>query len=282
MSRLRSMQISLTRSWVLLALLGASPSLISAESRTTGLNNRDESFRATDEIHPLEILAVADKESTAKRLEDYDLPQPLIENMIDNLLDELSANAEQIKQNPSVAYELSNELVVPYLDFPRITRIIIGKYWRDANDEQRERLIDEISALLIRSYVTAMTAYADDTLLDEQVVYLPSRYKKGDKKASVRAEIHLDSGETIDVRYALYRTNERWKIYDISFENVSLALTYRVSFGDIIKNNGLNDLISQLENRNKKGEIDLPGVVTSKMDEFPTDGSTKGAESSAR
>jgi phospholipid transport system substrate-binding protein len=187
--------------------------------------------------------------------------------MIDNLLDELSANAEEIKQDPSVAYELSNELVVPYLDFPRITRIIIGKYWRDANDEQRQRLIDEISALLIRSYVTAMTAYADDTLLDDQVVYLPSRYKAGDKKASVRAEISLDSGETIDVRYSLFYRDGQWKIYDISFENISLALTYRTSFGNIIKNNGLKDLISQLENRNKKGEIDLPGVVTKKLEE---------------
>jgi phospholipid transport system substrate-binding protein len=193
------------------------------------------------------------------------LPQPLIEEMVDELLDKLSANAERIDQDASVAYELSNELVVPYLDFPRMSRIIIGKYWRDANNEQRQRLIDEISALLIRSYVTAMSAYSDDTLTDEQIVYMPSRFKAGDRKATVRAKVTLDSGQSIDVRYALLLTDGQWKIYDISFEGVSLALTYRGSFGSIIKQNGLDALIVQLENRNKTGEIDLPGAVTRKM-----------------
>jgi phospholipid transport system substrate-binding protein len=164
-----------------------------------------------------------------------------------------------------VAYELSNALVVPYLDFPRMSRIIVGKHWRDASGEQRQRLVDEISALLIRSYVTAMSAYADDTLTDEQIVYMPSRFKPGDRKATVRAKVTLDSGQSIDVRYALLLADGQWKIYDISFEGISLALTYRSSFGAMIRDNGLDALIVQLENRNKQGEIDLPGAVTKKM-----------------
>ena len=221
------------------------------------------------------MCAFATAGSAVTQADGHDLPQPQIEGMINELLDRLSASAEQIEQDRSVAYELSNELVVPYLDFPRITRLIIGKYWRDANDEQRQRLIDEISTLLTRSYVTAMIAYADDTLTDEQVVYMPSRYKAGDRKSAVRAKISLDSGQTIDVRYALYRTHDRWKIYDISFENISLVLTYRASFGATIRSNGLDALITRLEDRNTKGEINLPGVVTKKMEESAADAGKK-------
>ena len=219
------------------------------------------------------MFAFSTAGSAIPQADDQDLPQPLIEGMLDKLLDSLSANAEQISQDQSIAYDLSNELVVPYLDFPRITRIIIGKYWRDADDEQRQRLIDEISTLLIRSYVTAMIAYADDTLTDEQVVYQPSRYQAGDRKTSVRSKISLDSGQTINVRYALYRTGGQWKIYDISFENISLVLTYRSAFGATIKKSGLDALIAQLGDRNKKGEVNLPGVVTQKMNESVPEGS---------
>ncbi len=213
------------------------------------------------------MLAFATAGSAVTQPDDHDLPQPLIKGMIDELLDRLSANAEQIDKDQSVAYEISNQLVVPYLDFPRITRIIMGKYWRDSNTEQRQRLIDEISMLLIRSYVTAMSAYADDTLLDEQIVYLPSRYQDGDRKAAVRSRISLDSGQTIDVKYSLYRIGGQWKIYDISFENISLVLTYRSSFSAIIKSHGVDGLITKLETRNRKGEINLPDSVTKKMDE---------------
>ena len=221
------------------------------------------------------MLAFATAGSAVTQPGDHDLPQPIIKGMIDELLERLSANAEQIDQDQSVAYEISNELVVPYLDFPRITRIIMGKYWRDANAEQRQRLIDEISMLLIRSYVTAMSAYADDTLLDEQIVYLPSRYQAGDRKAAVRSRISLDSGQTIDVKYSLYRKDGQWKIYDISFENISLVLTYRSSFSAIIKSNGVDGLIAKLENRNRKGEINLPDSVTKKMDESATEDGKK-------
>jgi phospholipid transport system substrate-binding protein len=235
----------------------------------------DKGYRKVDESCLVAFLAFANAGSAVTQPDDHDLPQPQIEEMVNELLDRLSASAEQINHDRSVAYELSNELVVPYLDFPRITRLIIGKYWRDASDEQRQRLIDEISALLIRSYVTAMIAYADDTLLDEQVVYMPSRYQAGDRKTAVRAKISLDSGQTIDVRYALYRTDDQWKIYDISFENISLVLTYRASFGASINNKGLDALISRLENSNGKGDINLPGVVTKKMDESVAQDSKK-------
>ena len=154
MPRLRNSNSIFIQSWILVTLLGTAPCL--AFSKSDG-SEHDYGSPGTTDNRLTEILAVAKTEPATTRPDDTGLPQPLIETMIDNLLDELSANAEQIKKDPSVAYELSNELVVPYLDFPRITRIIIGKYWRDASDEQRRRLIDEISALLIRSYVIAVT-----------------------------------------------------------------------------------------------------------------------------
>jgi phospholipid transport system substrate-binding protein len=270
-----------------LALLGAVPGLVCAQGGSLEVpeNARaksdgngwecDKGYRKVDETCLVEMLAAANARAAVTQADDQDLPQPVVERMIDELLDSLSASAKQIEQDRSVAYELSNELVVPHLDFPRITRIIIGKYWRDASDEQRQRLIDEISTLLIRSYVTAMIAYADDTLLDEQVVYLPSRYRAGDKKTAVRSKISLDSGQTIDVRYALYRTHDRWKIYDISIENISMVLTYRSSFGASIKENGLDSLITRLEHLNRKGEVNLPGVVTKKMEESAAKDSKK-------
>jgi phospholipid transport system substrate-binding protein len=285
MFRMRQTRVVLIHSRILLLLLGAVPGLVFAQGGSIEVpeNTRaksdgnggacDKGYRAIDETCLAAMLALAPAETAVAQPDEQDLPQPLIEEMVNELLDRLSANAVQINQDVSVTYALSNELVVPYLDFPSITRIIIGKYWRDANDEQRHRLIHEISTLLIRSYVTAMSAYADDTLIDEQIVYLPSRYQAGDRKTAVRSKISLDSGDTIDVRYALFRTDGQWKIYDISIESISLALTYRASFGAIIKNNGLDALIALLENRNKKGEINLPGAVTKKMDESAAKGS---------
>ena len=88
-------------------------------------------------------------------------PQRLVAETIDELIDRLKENSEAIHSDSSIAYRISDELVAPHIDFPRVTRLVIGKYWQGASDQQRQQLIGEIQSLLIRSYVTAMTSYAD-------------------------------------------------------------------------------------------------------------------------
>jgi len=189
-------------------------------------------------------------------------PQPIIAETIDKLIHRLEEHRDQIKQDESIAYRISDELIAPHIDFPRIARLVIGKYWRDATDAQRQRLIEESRTLLIRSYVTAMASYADDIIANKDGVYYhPSRYKAGDRKASVRATIRIEGGQTIDVQYQVYLKDGEWKIYDIRIEGISLAVTYRTSFGETIKRDGLKNFIEQLAERNRKGEVELPATV---------------------
>lgn len=192
-------------------------------------------------------------------------PQQLVAETIDQLIDRLQENSVQIREDSGLAYRISDELVAPHIDFPRVTRLVIGKYWKSASEPQRQALIREVESLLIRSYVTAMTSYADQIVATkERIKYLPSRYKSGDKKASVRANIALDNGQAVEVQYQLYKSGDQWRIYDIVIEGVSLAITYRTSFGEQIRKDGLDKLIAQLSERNRKGEVELPpSAITS-------------------
>jgi phospholipid transport system substrate-binding protein len=198
--------------------------------------------------------AVADKASAGD-------PQPLLENRIHELLMRLRNNSEAIRKDKSVAYKISDELIVPLIDFPRITRLVIGKYWRDASDTQREELITQIRDLLVRSYVTAMSSYIDDLVSEKNMIhFMPSNFRPGDRKASVRADIALGGRAPAEVQYQLYYVGQ-WKIYDIRIEGISLALTYRTSFGEQINREGLDNLIAQLVERNRKGEVELPEKI---------------------
>ncbi len=185
-------------------------------------------------------------------------PQPLVEQRIHELLVQLRDNSEAIRHDKSIAYRISDQLIVPIIDFPRIARLVIGKYWRQASDKQRDDITREIRELLVRSYVTAMSSYIDDLVSDKNMIsFQPSHYQPGDRKASVRANIALGGRAPAEVRYQLYYTGQ-WKIYDISIEGISLALTYRTSFGEQIKREGLDHLIAQLAERNRRGDVEIP------------------------
>jgi phospholipid transport system substrate-binding protein len=187
-----------------------------------------------------------------------DDPQPLVSKSIHELLVRLRDNSDKIREDQAVAYGISDELINPHIDFPRIARLVIGKYWKGASEAQRAQLVEEIQSLLVRSYVTAMTSYIDHLASDENIIdFIPSRFKPGDRKASVRANIALGGGQSARVDYQLYFRGE-WKIYDIRIEGISLAITYRASFGEQIKRNGLDNLITNLTERNRRGDVELP------------------------
>jgi phospholipid transport system substrate-binding protein len=191
-------------------------------------------------------------------------PQPLVEQRIHELLVRLRDSSDAIRKDQSVAYRISDELIVPLIDFPRIARLVIGKYWRDATAAQREEVTNEIRDLLVRSYVTAMSSYIDDLVAEDNMIdFQPSHYQPGDRKASVRAKIALGGRAPADVQYQLYYMNQ-WKIYDILIEGISLALTYRTTFGEQIKREGLDNLIAQLAERNRRGEVEIPAKQTTK------------------
>ena len=209
------------------------------------------------------VAAYAAEAAITQKSADAD-PQPLLEKRIHELLVRLRDNSDAIRKDKTVAYQISDELIVPLIDFPRITRLVIGKYWRDATSTQREELEKQIQELLVRSYVTAMANYIDELVSEKNMVaFMPSSYKPGDRKASVRANIALGGRAPAEVQYQLYYVDQ-WKIYDIRIEGISMALTYRTSFGEQINRDGLDKLIAQLVERNRNGEVELPKSVISK------------------
>jgi len=180
--------------------------------------------------------------------------QELIVTNTTKLLDGLRENNGTIKEDNSVAYSLVEDIVLPHIDFRRIGQIVLGKYWRRANTEQRERFVNEFRDFLVRTYVTAMIEFSDQIVSHaDNVSYLPFR-NTDPEDVSVRMEIRLPNRPPVSVNYSLYLKEANWLIYDLSVEGISLATTYRSSFASEIRRGGIDKLIAKLAARNKKAE----------------------------
>ncbi len=175
----------------------------------------------------------------------------------------LQDQRDSVKENMDTAYRLADATVIPYIDFPRITRWVTGKYWRSATPEQQQRLTRAFTELLTRSYVTAMVTYADQILAHaNNVQYPPARSQQEGKNALVTMLIKLENNKDAVVQYQMYLTEQGWKIYDVKVEGVSLAITYRSSFSQEIAKGGIEGLITLLESRNQSATTDpLPAIT---------------------
>ncbi len=174
--------------------------------------------------------------------------QELVRSTADYVLSQVRARKAELEKDSSGIYALVQEKVIPHFDFRIMTRAALGRYWRQASEEQKERLTREFRELLVRTYATMLLGYSD-----EKIEYLPFRGKPGDKRVIVRTRVHTSDGAPpVPIDYRLYRKNGEWKVYDVVVDGVSLVSNYRGTFANEVRKGGIEGLIASLEEHNRK------------------------------
>jgi len=181
-------------------------------------------------------------------------PDEVVKTTTDQVLTRVRAEEAALKQDTSKLYALVNELIIPHFDFERASQLVLGKYWRTADEAQRNRFQTAFKELMVRTYANALFQY-----VDQHIEYKPSLKDAGGQRAVVRTEI-IKQGETpIPVNYRMVLKNGEWKVYDVFVDGISLVVTYRDSFASEIRQAGLDSLITHMQNHNQK--------LTAKADE---------------
>ena len=174
-------------------------------------------------------------------------PQQLVRETANNVLSEVLKNKQQLDKNTSGIYQLVQEKVLPHFDFMSMSQSAMGRYWRDATDDQRARLTREFQELLVRTYATALLNYSG-----QDVEYLPVRLRPEADDVLIPTRVAASGSPPIPINYRLYRNEGRWKVYDVVIDNVSLVTNYRSTFSNQVRRHGVEGLIDQLASRNKQ------------------------------
>jgi len=174
-------------------------------------------------------------------------PDVLVKNTSEEVLSIIRSDKEIRAGNTTRIAQLIEEKVAPHFDFNRMTRLAVGRPWREATPEQREALTREFRTLLVRSYSAAFTAYTGIA-----VEYRPHRMNAGDTETVVQTLIKLPGGaQPITVDYDMESSPEGWKVYDVRVAGASLIINYRNLFAQEIQAGGLDGLLKSLVEKNK-------------------------------
>ncbi len=174
----------------------------------------------------------------------HERPEALIERLSGELIGLLQNDPDLRSGSIGRVNELVDEKLMPHVNFNRMTASSVGRFWRQATPEQRQRLQQEFKMMLIRTYSSALTQFTNQTL-----AMRPSRYRPEDKEVTIRSELR-GRGEPIQVDYRLESTPNGWKIYDLNVMGIWLVETYRTQFAQEINVRGIDGLIETLAQRN--------------------------------
>jgi len=135
-------------------------------------------------------------------------------------------------------------IIGPTFDFELMSRLTLGRAnWMKLTADEQKTFIDLFVARLKKTYLEKTALYSD-----EAVIYRPA-VVIGDK---IHASVGIvTEGKTVEIAYKFYAAGDQWRIYDVEVEGVSLVMSYRSQFSQILQRGTAKDLLNEL----RKGEV---------------------------
>ncbi len=174
-------------------------------------------------------------------------PQEIIERLATEILDRIKNDPQLRSGNEQKLSALVDEVLMPHVNFQRMTALSVGRWWRDASPEQKKQLMDEFRELLLRTYSGAVSS-----VNNQSVRMRPMRADPDATDVIVRSEILQPGAEPVQVDYRMQKTADGWKIYDVNVLGIWLVETYRTQFNQEASRTGVDGLIKSLADKNRE------------------------------
>jgi phospholipid transport system substrate-binding protein len=172
-------------------------------------------------------------------------PEVLIERLSNEVLDRIRNDKDLQAGDFAKVSGFVDTIVMPHVDFKRMTALAVGRNWRSATPEQQQRLMNEFRVLLIRTYSGALSG-----VKDRSVRMKPMRSAPEDTQVIVRSQVIQPRADPVQLDYRLEKTDGAWKIYDVNVLGVWLVETYRNQFAQEVSAGGIDGLIKSLSEKN--------------------------------
>jgi len=169
-------------------------------------------------------------------------PNEVIQAAADDMAKRLEGRKDYLAEHPEELYALINEVLLPKFDTRYAGRLVLGKHWRDATPEQRERFIDAFYNFMLRSYAKGVLKFDQN-----RVTVLPLSAPPDRGRVVVKTQMRMDDGNEVPVNYSLRETPAGWRVYDVRIEGISYVQNYRNQFNAEIGAKGIDAVIARLE-----------------------------------
>jgi phospholipid transport system substrate-binding protein len=144
------------------------------------------------------------------------------------------------KLTAEVATELRDLLDIGFL----AERALVD-HWSTMTEKQRTDVADTLRAVVEQNYLTQLR-----TNLDYQVAYGAEEAKGSDVLVhTVIKATRKGKPAEVKVDYLVRDEGDRWRVYDVSTDDVSLLDNYRSQFNRIIAKSGVDGLIAKMKSK---------------------------------
>jgi phospholipid transport system substrate-binding protein len=168
---------------------------------------------------------------------------PAARDVLDGQVKNALAILRDAKLTPATKRQKIRGIADQQIDFETLSRLTLGRYWRDLSADQRAAFVEAFRNHLSNTYGTLLNGYTDEDV----TVAGDLREPNGDCTVQLRVigTVNGSRQELAKVDCRL-RRKAGWKVIDVTAAGVSLAALFRAQFQAIMANGGFDRLLGLL------------------------------------
>jgi phospholipid transport system substrate-binding protein len=135
-------------------------------------------------------------------------------------------------------------------DLSLLGRLVLGRYWRDANPRQRAEYLSLFRRYMLKTFVQRLRQYAGADLDQPGARFqiIASR-PVGERDILVQSRVAPPTSQPLRVDWRLRERPGEPVIIDLIVEGISLLVTQRSEFAAVLERSGVDGLLTELRAR---------------------------------
>jgi len=172
-----------------------------------------------------------------------------VKKTVDEVVSIVSKPDFKKSRNESKKHTALKSSISRIFDYGEMAKRALGVNWKARTKAEQKEFISLFSTLLENSYAGKIESYNN-----EKIVYTGETMNG--THAEVKSRVVTAKGDEFTLDYRLLKKGNRWMVYDVVIEGVSLVSNYRSQFNKVIVSQGYGELVKKL--RSKSAEIKAP------------------------
>jgi|WetSurMetagenome_2_1015567.scaffolds.fasta_scaffold00092_46 phospholipid transport system substrate-binding protein len=169
-------------------------------------------------------------------------PKEQVRDAIDGVLSTLKNKDLKKASRTRERRALIRKEVGVIFDFDEMSKRSLGRFWQQRTAAEKKEFVALFSDLLERSYIRKIESYTNEKIL------IDGQHIDGDY-ATVNTRLVTNRNKDIPIVYRMFRTGNKWMVYDVVIERVSFVGNYRTQFNDIIRAESYEGLVRRMKNK---------------------------------
>ena len=158
-------------------------------------------------------------------------PQLYVEKIHDDIIQVVIEKQSIYEDRPEEFIKSISKSLEPLVDFKRISRNVMGKHYKMASQDQRDKFQEIFKSTLLETYSKTLAEFKN-----EEIRIIPSVNSSNKPN---REKVHLEIVTSTKIYPAFYdmylNKKNQWKLINIVINGVNLGVTFRNQFYSLMK-----------------------------------------------